>query len=910
MSSRILISTFFLIMWMGLYSQESYPVDWDYNGLSFEEFVKRVEIQYPVRFFYESSWVKDIVLGDYTGKRMLGEILDTVCASGGLHYYLPGFGMIILTKEFEVKVLNAKTSEAGNYIPGIDYSEGDKIKGAEGNVVVDIGNPSEKGQPGNVQLSGYITSRDTKEPLAGVTVYFPGLSSGAFTNEHGYYSVSIPRGSHTLRVSYIGMKERVMDLNIYGSGELNLEMTGVLIPLKEAVITAEKDITLQRSQAGVEKINVVTLRLMPSSMGESDVTKNLLLVPGVSSVGEGSAGFNVRGGYADQNLVLLYNAPLYNTSHFFGFFSAINTDIIRDVTLYKGGIPPRYGGRLSSVMEIIPADGDRRKFQGKAGISPVAAHFVIEGPILKDSLSFIITGRTTYSDWILRLMENYSLKNSRASFHDLNARLVYDLNRKNKLDFSSYYSFDSFKYNSDTTYQYRNSLIALRWRHYFTSRFLSSISLSNSSYEYNISSLRVAQEAYSMTHRINTSGLRAGFGSFMGRHELNFGSDLDYHTVLPGRYMPSGDSSIVIPLLIERQRALEISPYLEDKFVLNSYITLSGGIRLTSFVALGPQTVYMYNPAFPKSESSITDTVTFGRLRNYKTYSGPELRLSANFRLNDNSSLKINYNRTRQYLHLLTNTATISPTDSWKLSDYNFKPQSCDQYAAAYYRMMNNNKIEASAEVYYKKINNMIDFKGGTDLIMNKHIEQDLINVEGKAYGIELMLKKPEGRSRWSASYTFSRMLIRSKSSLSDEIINSGNWFPANFDRPHDFVLTYNYIHSRRVSFSANYNFSSGRPVTYPVAVYKIGDIVLTHFSERNKYRLPYYSRLDIAIRISGDLRSGKIANPYWVFSVYNVLGRQNVYSAFFKNINNSVRGYYLTVFGRPIPSLSLNFDF
>lgn len=910
MRSRVLTTVFFLLIGQGLSSQGSYQVDWDYRGHSFKEFVEKTEMRYPVRFFYENAWVEDIVLGDYTGKKMLGEILDTICTSFGLHYYLPGFGNIILTKEFEVRILKDKSGEEGNFVPGIEYSGGEKGKGAEGNIVMDIGNPSEKEQSGNVELSGYITNRDTKEPVAGVTVFFPGLASGTFTNEHGYYSVSVPRGRHTVRFSFIGMKERIIDLNIYSQGELNLEMTGVLIPLKEAVITAEKDITLQRSQAGVEKINVASLRLMPSSMGESDVTKNLLLIPGVSSVGEGSASFNVRGGYADQNLILLYNAPLYNTSHFFGFFSAINTDIIRDVTLYKGGIPARYGGRLSSVMDIIPADGNRRKFRGNTGISPVAAHFVIEGPLIKDSLSFIITGRTTYSDWILRLMENYSLKNSSASFHDLNARFVYDLNRKNKLDFSSYYSYDSFRYNSDTTYQYRNSLFALRWRHYFTGRFLSSISLSNSSYEYDISSLRVSQEAFSLTHRINTSGLKAGFTSFMGRHELNFGADLDYHTVLPGRYMPSGDSSIVIPLILEKQRAFEISPYLEDKFILNTNVTLSGGIRFTSFIALGPQTVYLYNPAFSKSESSITDTVIFGKLRNYKTYAGPELRLSASIRLNDNSSLKINYNRTRQYLHLLTNTATVSPTDTWKLSDYNFKPQSCDQYAAGYYRMLNSNKIEASAEIYYKKIDNMIDFKGGTDLVMNKHIEQDLINVEGKAYGIELMLRKPEGRTRWSAGYTFSRMLIRSKSFFSEDIINSGNWFPANFDRPHDLVLTFNYIHSRRVSISANYNFSSGRPVTYPVAVYKIGDIVLTHFSERNKYRIPYYSRLDIAVRVSGDLRSGKIANPYWVFSVYNVLGRQNVYSAFFKNINNSVRGYYLTVFGRPIPSLSLNFDF
>lgn len=910
MSARILILSIFLHAVSALQAQQSYPVEWIYKGQSFQEFVERAESVYPLKFFYEDEWVNDIILEEYQGKRMLDEILDIICSERGLNYYSSGQGNIILTKDYEIKILKDKSSGIGKYLTGSDYSSGSKGSAAVGNVVVDIGDPSETGKTGAAKLSGFVTDRDTKEAVAGVTVYFPGLSSGTVTNEYGYYSLNVPRGSHTVRFSFIGMKERILDLNIYGNGDLNLEMASVLIPLKEAVITAEKDIALQRSQAGVEKISVASLKLMPSSMGESDVTKNLLMIPGVSSVGEGSSGFNVRGGYADQNLILLYGTPLYNSSHFFGFFSAINTDIIRDVTLYKGGIPARHGGRLSSVMEIVPADGDRRKFQGNAGISPVAAHFVLEGPIIRDSLSFILTGRMTYSDWILSLMDNYSLTKSRASFHDLNARFVYDLDRKNKLEFSSYYSYDSFKYNSDTTYQYQNSLFALKWRHYFTGSFLSSISLSNSSYKYEISSMRVPQEAFNMSHRINTAVLKADFSSFMGRHEMNFGTDIDFHTVLPGRYMPAGDSSIVIPLSIERQRALEFSPYLEDKFVLTSYLTINAGIRFSSFFALGPQTVYLYNPDHSKSAAYITDTIAWSRFENYKTYAGPELRLSANFRMNSNSSLKINYNRTRQYIHLLTNTASVSPSDTWKLSDYNLRPQLCDQYAAGYYMTLNNNKVEASAELYYKKIDNMIDFKGGTDLIMNNHIEQDLINVEGKAYGFEMILRKPEGRTRWSASYTYSRMFIRSKSSFSEELINSGRWFPANFDRPHDLVLTFNYLHSRRVSFSANYSFSSGRPVTYPVAVYKIGDIVLTHFSERNKYRIPNYSRLDLAVRVSGDLRSGKIANPYWVFSVYNVLGRQNVYSAFFKNTNNSVRGYYLTVFGRPVPSLSLNFDF
>ena len=418
------------------------------------------------------------------------------------------------------------------------------------------------------------------------------------------------------------------------------------------------------------------------------------------------------------------------------------------------------------------------------------------------------------------------------------------------------------------------------------------------------------EESFIMSHRINSTGLKADFNWFGARNELNFGTDLVKYNVLPGSFMPAHDSSIVIPRTIERQRAIEASLYIEDKYKVTDCLSVNAGVRFSSFFAMGPQTIIMYDPDFPRNNSSATDTVIYGRLASYKAYAGPELRLSANIRLNDNSSFKLNYNHTIQYLHLLTNTTSISPSDTWKLSDYHLQPQRGDQFAAGYYRMLNNNKIETSAEIYYKIIDNMVDFKGGTDLVMNEHIERDLVNVYGKAWGLEFLVKKPEGRIRWSAIYTWSRALIRSKGSFAEEMINSGNWFPASFDRPHDLILTFNYVQSRRMSFSANYNFSSGRPVTYPVSTYLIEDIVLTQYSDRNKYRLPYYSRFDISVKVSGDLRTKKIANPHWIFSLYNVTGRQNVYSVFFRENNNMVKGYYLSVFGRPVPSLSFYFDF
>lgn len=911
MKSKSFILFFILFVSPFANSQERYPVTWEYKGLGFNEFVAKSENLYPVRFFYNEEWVKNIKLGNYKGNLSLTDVLDSLFKGTSIYYIVDDSRNILLTKDFAVKVSEKKTEEKQNYVPGFDYTGPTEVSQTTGNLVVEIGNPADRNKAGNIIISGYITNMDTREAVAGATVFIPRLSVGTVSNEYGFYSLTIPRGTYAARYSFIGMKERIVDLNLFGAGELNVEMKSTLVPLKEAVISADKNVTLQRFEVGVEKINIVSFRLMPTSMGESDIIKSILLIPGVQSVGEGSAGFNVRGGSADQNLILLYGAPVYNSSHFFGFFSAVNSDIIRDATLYKGGIPARYGGRISSVLDIMPREGNRREFAGNAGISPITTHLVMEGPIKKDTCFFILAGRTTYSNWIFGLINNPSLRNSRASFYDINARVAYDINKKNKLDFSAYYSYDSFRFNSDTVYQYGNSIVALKWRHFFNSRLFSSLSFNNSFSKYDISSEKNPKESFVLSHRINSTGMKADINWYVGsRNEINLGTDLTRYEVLPGSNTPVGDSSIVKSEIISRERALESAFYFEDKFIVTDYMSVNAGVRFSSFFAFGPQRVLFYDPDYPKSVSSVTDTINYGSFKTYKIYAGPEFRLSANFRLSDKGSFKVNYNRTRQYLHLLSNSTSISPSDTWKLSDYYIKPQVGDQFAIGFYRMLNKKKIEASAEVYYKMIKNMVDFKGGTDLIMNSHIERDIVNVQGKAYGLELLFKKTEGRVRWSVGYTFSRVLIRSTGKFSEETINSGKWFPANFDKPHDLVMTLNYLVSRRFSFSGNYTFSSGRPITYPVASYKIDDIILTHYSDRNEYRIPYYSRLDFSVKVSGNLKSKKIAHPNWIFSIYNLLGRENVYSEYFKNEANTVKGYRLSIFGRPIPSVSFNFDF
>jgi hypothetical protein len=535
---------------------------------------------------------------------------------------------------------------------------------------------------------------------------------------------------------------------------------------------------------------------------------------------------------------------------------------------------------------------------------------MVEGPIIRDKLSYMLAGRTTYSNYLLSLINDPALNNSKASFYDLNGKLTWDINKKNKIDLSSYYSHDSFRFNSDTVYDYTNRIFALQWRHFFTTRLFSVISVNNSSYDYEVSSQKIPEEAFKLTHSIKSTGFKADVNWFTGRNEANFGLELTRYGISPGSYLPFNDSSIVIPQTIEKEQAFEGAIYADDKLTLTDLVSVDFGLRISAFASLGPQSVMIYDPGFPKTKFTVIDTLYYGSGKVTGKYAGLEPRISFNFRLSDKSSLKLNYNRTRQNLHLLSNSTSISPTDVWKLSDYYIKPQIGDQIAAGFYEMLLKNRIEASVEVYYKWIQNMIDFKGGTNLVMDENIEKDIINMKGKAYGIEISIKKAEGKFRYGISYTYSRTLVRSLGTFRDEILNSGHWFPANYDKPNDLIITLNYLFSRRFSFSANYTWSTGRPITYPYTAYFFYNNLVVSYSERNKYRVPDYSRLDLSCRISGNLKSHRIAHPSWTFSVYNLLGRENVYSVYFLNSDDFIKGYRLSVFGQAIPSVTFSFDF
>jgi hypothetical protein len=910
MKQRIFFLLMILFLNITLFGQEKYLINFSTKDLSFKEFVAKAESLLPVKFFYKESWIDELRLSGYSRCKTLPCVLDSLFRNKKIQYFIDGSGYVVITGNYVMKDINAPEEKEikENLITDSRARPGPEPAQQAVNMVV--GNPADRTKTGNVVISGYITNGATKEPVTGATVFVQKFLAGTVANAYGYYTLSLPRGNHLIRFSFIGMTEKLVNLTLNGTGQLNIEMLPNTISLSEVIVSTQKSNILQRFEVGAEKINIGTFKLLPTSMGESDLLKSLILIPGVKSVGEGSAGFNVRGGSADQNLILLYGAPIYNSSHVFGFFSSVNSDIIKDVTLYKGGIPSRFGGRISSVLDIESKEGNRKEFAGSAGISPITARIAVEGPIIKDTLSYIFTGRTTYSNWIFGLLSNKDLKNSRASFYDMNGKITWNIDKNNIVDISSYFSHDFFRFNARTEYGYDNNIVSGKFLHFFSSKFYSVVSVNNSSYRYDITNQDIPTESYILSHKINSTGLKADFNLSKGINEFNFGIDANRYEVLPGSYRPATDTSLIIPNVIEKDHALEAAVYLEDKIFITKFLSASAGMRFSSFFTLGPRKIYTYGEGFSKSNSTIIDTLSFRPGKVISKSAGPEFRASLNFRISDRNSIKINYNRTRQYLHLLLNTTSISPTDTWKLCDYYLKPEIGDQFALGFYKIMFKNGFETSAEVYYKTIKNMVDFKGGSTLTMVENIEQTMIDVRGKAYGLELSLKKTGGKIRYSIGYTYSRTFVKSLGKFRDEIINSGKWYPANYDRPNDLVVTFQYSYSRRLSFTADYTYSTGRPITYPLSTYSINNILLVQYSDRNKYRIPDNSRLDISLKVSGNLRSHKIAHPNLTFSVYNLLGRPNPYSVYFRKEGTVFKGYLLSVFGRPIPSVTFNFDF
>lgn len=892
----------------------------NFQQANIKQVIAEIESKSNYHFYYDAAQFDSLKVTVQVTDKPLRAILDIAFNKTDFHYAITAQGQVFLSKGKQIKVElapgfeeAATTNEQAQQPAVTDYTAEEDKKVTEAtteNKLYEIGIRTNSIKAGSAIISGYVRNIKSGEAIVGASIYVASTKSGVATDQFGYFTLTLPRGRHVLTIRGLGMRDTRRQIILYSDGKLNIEMQEQVNRLKEVKISADKVANVKSVELGVTRLDIKDIKEIPTAFGETDVLKVVLTLPGVTSVGEATTGFNVRGGSADENLILLNGSTIYNPAHFFGFFAAFNPDIVKNIELYKNSIPEKYGGRLSSVLEVTDREGNKKVFTGSAGIGLLTSRFNIEGPIVSDQTSFIFGARTSYSNWLLSLLPQ-DYKNSSASFYDMNLDISHQINDKNNLYLSSYISNDNFKLNSDTLYQYSNKNANIKWKHNFNTKLFSLVTAGFDRYSYEISSTQNPVNGYSLGYNINQSNFRGDFTWYVNsKHTIDFGVTSIYYYTQPGTYLPDGSQSLVVPQIIAPEQALESAIYLGDKYEINSDLEVSAGVRLNVYNYIGAQTVDYYAPNLPRIADNVVDSVHYTAGHIINSYFNPDIRLSARYLLNENLSVKAGYNTLHQYIHLLTNSTAISPTDVYKLSDPNIKPEFGDQISLGLFQNAANNTLEMSVEGYYKRLRDVLDYRSGAVLILNQHVEQDVINDEGKAYGLEFLLKKTAGKLNGWISYTYSRTLLRQDDPNAGELINGGAWYPASYDKPNAFNFTGNYKFTHRYSISLDMAYSTGRPITLPIAKYEYAGSERVFYSDRNAYRIPDYFRTDFGINIEGNHRVHQFFHNSWTIGVYNLTGRANAYSTFFTEQGGVISGYKLSIFATPIPYINYNIRF
>lgn len=773
-------------------------------------------------------------------------------------------------------------------------------------------------------LSGTIREASSNETLIGVTVAFPDLKTGTSTNEYGFYSITLPEGEYQVLVSYLGFQDIIRTINLNSNQTIGFNLQEKTEQLSEVVVTENvEQLDIRKPQMSVVGLQTQTIKQIPVVLGEADVIKSLLLLPGVTNAGEASSGFNVRGGAADQNLILLDEATIFNSSHLFGFFSVFNPDVIKDVKLFKGGIPARYGGRVSSVLEIFQKEGNSKELKVNGGIGAVASRLLIEGPITKDRTAFLIGGRASYSHLFLPL---FDIDNS-AYFYDLNTKISHKINDRNSIYLSGYFGRDLFSINDSFINTYGNAVGNFRWNHLFSDKLFSNLSLIYSDYFYGLeldfvgfewdSGIQNFNLKYDLKHYINN------------KLQVNYGLNNIYYVFNPGKIKPNDPDSGIIEDQLTKKYANETATYVGVEQKVTDKLSVNYGLRVSLFNRLGQDELFVYENNQPVifdpfqlvyREATPIDTINPGRGTNLKSFFNWEPRVSMAYTINDNNSVKASYTRLAQYLHLLSNTSSPTPLDVWTPSGPFVEPQLLDQYAIGYFKNFNGGNYSLEVEGFYKEIQNRIDYIDGADLIANDAIEQVILNGEARAYGLELLLRKNTGRLQGWLAYTLSRSEQRTpgreavvdngRSNL-ETGINFGEWYSTPYDKTHDLSVYANYDLNEKWRFNANFIYQTGQPTNYPVGQFEFQGLVVPFYGLRNQTRLPDYHRLDISATLAPKRNRNRNFQSEWVFSIYNVYNRMNAASISFRQNQDTGRNEAVrtSIFG-VIPAITYNFKF
>lgn len=763
----------------------------------------------------------------------------------------------------------------------------------------------------NFTISGTVKDKSNGESLINATIIAVGTTFFAQTNDYGFYSLTLPEGDYKISFSYIGFQKLTQPIKLQKNEVLSVELVEDSEVLNEVTISANKaEDNVKSLEMSVNKVPIKTIKQMPALLGEVDVIRSIQFLPGVTSVGEGASGFNVRGGGIDQNLILLDEAPVYNSSHLFGFFSVFNPDAIKDVKLIKGGIPSVYGGRVSSILDVRMKEGNYKKGEFNGGIGTIFSRFSYERPFIKDKGSFIVALRRSYIDVLAKPFLKNDLKDASFYFYDFTAKANYKVNSTNTLFLSGYFGRDVF--GAGFGFDWGNGTTTFRWNHVFNSKLFLNTTVFYSNYDYSLNSDlsgENSRDSFSWNSNIKNYSLKADFNYFLNtKNTINFGGQTIYYQFSPGQAIATSDG-IARTIGLPNKYALESALYVGNEQKLSSKFSLNYGLRYSFYNYLGPGNKLILATDGGIERKTISQIISFDKNETIQTYQNLEPRIALNLGLNKSTSLKVSYNRLAQYLHLLSNTTASSPLDVWTPSTNNIKPQIADQLALGLFKNFADNKYETSVEVYYKAMQNQIDYIRNADLLLNPNVEADLLFGKGRAYGSEFYFKKNSGKLNGWISYT----LARTERLIAG--LNNSNWYPSRIDRLHNLSLVSIFDYSKRLTFSANFSFSSGTPASFPTNKFIWQGIALpqNYYDERNTYRIPVSHRLDLSATLKNKHALFKKGTSEWVFSVYNVYNRRNPFSVYVRQNSTNpsqTEAVKYAVVGSIIPAITYNFSF
>jgi hypothetical protein len=869
--------------------------------IPFDTVLNFVEQKYATHLYFEPKWFEKKRFHSSILDLPLPEIINLIKNTGNCSFIVMDSSSIVFVP--------AEPSDIS--IPQVSTNKD----------FITIGNPDEYGKFSKASIHGKVVDGKTGEPLAGAGIYVEKTKTKAISDKNGHFNITLPVGEYDIKLSYIGYEDNQNKIRLVSNGLVNFEIMEKSIKLGDVIITAERvDNNLLNTQMSLLTIDRKGVKELPVTLGEIDIIKSVILLPGIQTIGEFGTGFNVRGGSADQNLILIEDVPIFNSSHLFGLTSILNPDGVSGVIMMKAGIPAKYGERASSLMDIHLGNTSFEKIKARGGIGLLNSRLTVEVPIVKNKINILVGGRATYSNWLLHSIPDIDLMNSSAKFYDLNSLLTITPNNNNKITAFGYYSNDIFAFSNTMHYQYSSTLASVRWNHIFNQKFSTSLVAGLSNYDYDVNELDTLskREAYEIKSRVLYKNAKWNLTcrSF-DNHVIDIGVNAVLYSIKPGDLSPYTQQSLVIPVSVPQEQAHEFALYASDNINISPKLSAEVGIRYGWYALKGPGSVYVYQNGYDKSTENIIDTVNYTNKHAIKKYGGLEPRMSLRYSINDLSSIKFSYNRINQYINLASNTSVMTPSDVWKLSDTYMRPLKCDQYAIGYFRNFHQNVIETSVELYYKSLKNIIEYKNGAQILINTHLETDLVNATGYNYGAEFYVKKNTGRLTGWVSYTYSRSMRKTTGLFSSEQVNNNHYFPSNYDKPHNMVLNLNYHISRRWRFASSFTYNTGRPVTLPELKYQYNSYQLIYYSDRNKYRLPDYHRLDVSITLDETLRLKRKWKGSWTLSIINLYGRKNAYSVFYQkdmgttaSNNQQYNLYKLYIIGRPLPTLTYNFSF